>query len=406
MTARSFARARAATWMSFWPFPGGFNVANVSTGVSVVVIYAAGPLPIYLATVGNSGFDQPVAQAGVVLAFLTAGVATIGLCLAYRQPLAIGWSMPALIYLAAASHRYPLNELAGACLVTAAIVTVLALTGLADRLAKWIPMPVIMGVLAGSALQYCIGAFGALEGAPLVAGVPIIAYFVAKGLRSRWLPPVVAALLAGLPVALFASSTAVSTSLPAPDFVPLMPSFRLESLAALVPLLVTAVVVGNIQGFTVLQMNGFTPARNAATLVIGLTSFVHALFAAPPTTMQRAALAVLAGDEAGPHEARHNAAIVASIGAIMLGIFATSVAAVVLMLPPALMVALMGLVLMPTVIEALQRSIGSEAPSAAFVAFAVAASGATIAGLDGALWALIGGIVIQHTLERPRNAQD
>lgn len=376
------------------------SAANVFAGLSAIIIYLAGPLPLYVGAISEMDSPAAILRSGLFVSFFAAGAGTIFLALWTRQPLAVGWSLPGMLYLVAASQRYEVEALVGACLVSGVVLLALGLSGAADRLARLLPMPVVMAVLAGTALQYCTGAVSALEAAPLAAGAAAVAFFVARRLEKPWLPPIAAALVFGLPVALRTGGTgAAPAAMTLPPFEPVLPAFHPGALVTLVPLLVSAALMGNLQGFAIMDLEGYRGHRNLTTVVVGVMSIVQAFFAAPPATMQRASMALLAGRDAGERDYRYAAAVVASIGAIAIALFATPAAAIATNLPPGFVAALVGLVLFGIVLDALSRGLSSPAPQGAFIAFVVAASGVTVGQLDASLLALAAGIAVSFALK-------
>ena len=375
---------------------GVVNPTNVSAGLLGVVLYLAGPLPLYLATIEGMEGDRAVLISGLCVAFFTAGVGSILMALWTRQPVALGWALPGLVYLATASQEYPAAELAGAGMVAAAVVTGLAAFGLAERIAAYIPMPVVMAVLAGTAMGYCTGAFVAFETTPAPALAAAAGYLAAKMLRRPWLPPMAGALLAALPLL---AATGGAPEAAGPELVPLqavMPQFHLAALIALVPLLASATLIGNVQGLAILELEGFRTGHRRVHLLTGILSFAHAVVLAPPATMQRAALGLFAGRDAGPHEYRYVAAVVAGVGALLIAVFSTGASDVATALPAGFSEVLVGLVMFTIVLDALRRALSGPAQQGAFLAFVVALSGVSVLGLGSALLALVVGAVVER----------
>ena len=390
--------ATVASMPSWWQ---SLSAANVFAGLSAIVIYLAGPLPLYLGAIGEMDSPAAVPASGLFVAFFAAGAGTIVLALWTKQPLAVGWSLPGLLYLVAASQRYEVEALVGACLVSGVVLLVLGLSGLADRLARLLPMPVVMAVLAGTALQYCTGAVTALEAAPAAAGAAVAAFFVSRALGLAWLPPVAAALFVGMPVAMLSGGDPATASMSLPALHPAMPSLETGALLTLVPLLVSASLLGNLQGFAIMEVEGYRGHRNLTTIVVGGMTIVQAFFVAPPATMQRASMALLAGNEAGHRDYRYVAATIASVGAIAIAFFASPAAAFAASLPPGFIASLVGLVLLSIVLDALSRGLSSNAPQGAFITFVVAVSGVTFWQFDASLLALVAGVGASLLLDRP-----
>ncbi len=378
------------------------NNANLTAGLTVTIIYLCGPLAFYLAAVEGAGISAQTGLAGFVMVFVSAGVGTIALSLAYRQPLAVGWSVPGLVYLASVAPHYTEAELAGACLVAGLLILAIALSGLAERITNMLPFPVVMAVLAGSSLAYISGTFSSFGSEPLVVGPAIAGFFLVRALNRPWLPPLGGAILFGVPALLFTGEVqAVDAHLALPGMHPVLPAFDPGSFLALsLPLVLLAAGVGNAEGFGFLKGLGFSPPTRPTAVTLALMSIVHAFFAAPPAVLQRTSVVLLAGEGAGRRDQRYMAGVVASVGAIAIGICAAPAAAFVLALPPAFLASLVGLILLAVIMDALHRAIVSDVPFGAFIAFAVATSDLTIAGMGATFWALLAGVMAVEVFDR------
>jgi benzoate membrane transport protein len=390
-----------------WAFTD-LNSANLTAGLTVALIYLCGPVAFYLAAVEGAGIASNTALSGFVVVFLSAGVGTIALSLAFRQPLAVGWSVPGLIYLAAVAPSYSDAELVGACLVAGVITMGLALTGLTERLSSLLPFPVVMAVLAGSSLAYCSQTFTALGKEPLIVGPAVVGFFLVRALGKPWLPPLGGAILFGVPALLIAGEVQqMEIPLALPGIHPVFPAFAPQSFLVLsLPLVLLAAGVGTAEGFGFLRGLGFSPPTRATNVTLALMSILHAFFAAPPATLQRTSVVFLAGEGAGPKSQRYMAGIIASIGAIAIGILAIPAASFVLSMPPTFLAALVGLVLLAVMMDALHRAVTSDVPFGAFIAFVVATSALSVGGLGATFWALVAGVIAVNFFDRraPRRA--
>lgn len=380
------------------------NSANLTAGLTVLVIYLSGPVAFYLAAVEGAGSSSRTGLAGFVIVFVSAGVGTIALSLAYRQPLAVGWSVPGLIYLAAVAPHYTESELAGACLVAGLVTLGIAVTGLAQRLTNFLPFPVVMAVLAGSSLAYTSGTFSSLGREPLVVAPAVAGFFIVRALNRPWLPPLGGAILVGVPALLLTGDLQpFEAPMALPAVHPVLPAFNPGSFLVLsLPLVLLAAGVGNAEGFGFLKGLGFDSPVRPTTVALALMSILHAFFAAPPAVLQRTSVVFLAGDGAGPRDQRYMAGVVASVGAIAIGICAVPAAAFVLALPPAFLSSLVGLILLGVIMDALTRAIVSDVPFGAFIAFVVATSDLAIAGLGATFWALLAGVIAVEVFDHRR----
>jgi benzoate membrane transport protein len=380
------------------------NARNVAAGLAATLTYALGPAPLYLAAADDLVGDERILVAGFFVAFATAGLVTIALALRYRQPLAVGWSLPGLVYMAALAPGHSLGQIMGASILAGVIVVALGVTGLAERLMRAAPLPVIMGVTAGSMLAYVTRPFAEFSAAPVAIGAAVVGFFIAKRAGKAWLPPVAGALLLALPLlAAQGDIRPAGLELSLPDLAPVTPAFSVSTMLALSLPLVLLTLAGNAQGFAILEMYGHRPPRGAVTAVTGGMSIVHAFFGAPPASLQRMTLGLFAGEDSGPAPARYWGAIVASIGALGLAFAAASASAFTNMLPAALVNAVVGLILLGVLLDALRATLGEPGTIAGFLGFVVAASGMTALGIEPTFWGLAIGVAAAYLVD-PRPA--
>ena len=271
----------------------------------------------------------------------------------------------------------------------------LAVTGLAERLARALPVPVVLAVFAGSSLHLLTSGVSGVQAEPLAAGALVAGFFLARRRPNRFVPPL--GLGAALGIAVLAAtggfhSTSLQVGVPAVEFV--RPVFDPSAIVAVgLPILLLAVGLQNMQGFGGLRAAGYEPPFRLMSAVMGGVSMVHASVGAPPSGMQTTPLFLMAGEESGPKETRWMAAVVASIGCLAIAAGAVTVAAFVSALPLGFVAATVGIILLATVFDSLRSAITGPMAFPAFVAFIVAASDLSIAGMGAPLWALAVGAI-------------
>ena len=383
------------------------NGANVAAGVTAGLWYAFGAIPIQLEAAASFDLTPEAASSWFFIIWFTGAVSSILFTLRYRQPLAITWTIPGLVFLATVSDLYTLPEIAGASLAAGIMILALGFLGVGARLMRWLPLPIVMGMFAGSILGYATGIFEQLGAQPWVVGAAIVGYLGARGLGRTWLPPVGGAVVAGLAAAAVAGQVhpeAFRWSLPA--VVPLVPAFDPGSLLAVsVPLVVMAIGIGNVQGLGMLVNQGYRPPTNLLTIVMGINSIINAVFGGHPSTVARNGVAILAGDDAGPRDQRYVANLIASLFALFLALSAMTASALLEVFPISLVASFAGLAILSVLMDALQKTVATDLRLGAFFALIIAASPFTILGIGSAFWALVGGFLVSLLLERPALAQ-
>lgn len=95
----------------------------------------------------------------------------------YRQPLAFLWTIPGAVLVASALQHLPFAEVVGAYLLTAALMLVLGLTGWVGAIMDRIPMPIVMGMVAGVFLSFALDWIRSFASDPWLAGAMTATFF-------------------------------------------------------------------------------------------------------------------------------------------------------------------------------------------------------------------------------------
>ncbi|MFQ6022805.1 MAG: benzoate/H(+) symporter BenE family transporter [Acidiferrobacterales bacterium] len=385
--------------LSIW---GDFNTAALWAGVTAFVWYAFGTVPLHIAVSQQLGVTAAQTSSWIFILWFSGAVSSIILSIYYRQPLPITWTIPGLIYLGTLAGQFTYAELVGANLIAGLLILVLGILGVGARIMKWLPLPIIMGMFAGSILGYVTRLVSATVEDVLVAGTTVAAYLVGRLIGSPRVPPVGLAVIAG-GVAVFlaerATPASIAWSLPTlavPEMSFSLPAFIAVSL----PMLVLAMGLGNVQGLGFLLAQGYRVPVNRVTVVLGLNSIVNALLGGHPAIVARTGVAILASPDAGPVAGRYWANLIAATLTILIAVAAAPVASLLGILPKSYIFALAGLAILSSLQDAFVKAFSNKLRFGALVAFAVAATPFAFVGITSAFWAVVVGLVASLLAER------
>jgi benzoate membrane transport protein len=296
------------------------NAANVSAGVTCGLWYVFGALPIFVSTAAALHLSPETTSSWLFITCATGAASGVVLSLRLRQPLPITMTIPGWVFLATVGPHYRFAEIVGANLVAGLLILLLGLTGMGDRIMRWLPLPIVLGMFAGSILGYFTGVFSQLGANPAVVGAAVMGFLVARVARRGWLPPIAGAAAAGLAVSVLAGQ--VHTPVPAwspPRVLLTEPIVTPGGVLALsVPLTLMAVGIGNVQGLGLLVAKGYRPPVSLVTAVVGFASILNALFGGHQATVARTGVAIIAGDDAGPAPHRYVGNLVATVFLLLL----------------------------------------------------------------------------------------
>ena len=379
-----------------------FNTTATWAGITAFIWYALGTVPLHIAVSRQLGVTAAQTSSWIFIVWASGAVSSVALSVHYRQPLPITWTIPGLIYLGTLADQFTYAELVAANLVSGVLILVLGLFGVGARIMKWLPLPIVMGMFAGSILAYVTRTVSATVGDVAVAGTAVAAYLVGRFVASPRVPPVgMAMIFGGIAVFLTKSYTPAAVAWTLPTITVPEMSFSMPAIVAVsLPMVVLAMGLGNVQGLGFLISQGYRVPVNRVTVLLGLNSIVNALFGGHPAIVARTGVAILASPEAGPVEARYWANLIAATLTILIAVAAAPVASLLGILPKSYIFALAGLAILSSFQDAMTKAFTKKLPFGAVVAFAVASVPFAIAGITSAFWALVAGLVASLVVER------
>ena len=378
------------------------NAAALSAGVSAYIWYAFGTIPLQIAVAEQLRLDPAQASSWICIVWLSGAVSSISLALVYRQPIPITWTIPGLVYLGTLAGQFTYAEIVGANLLAGFLIIGLGLAGIGGRIMTWLPLPIVMGMFAGSILVYLTRLVQATVEDLVIAGATVGGYLLGRFLAHPRVPPLGLAVVFGAVAILITqriTPTVVTWELPT-LVVPSI-SFSLQAVAAItLPMVVLSMALGNVQGLGFLLAQGYRVPVTVVTVVVGINSVVNAVFGGHPAIVARMGVAILAAADAGPPGGRYWASLVAAALTLSLALAATTVFSLLSALPASYIVALAGLGLLASVQDAFERAFGTTLRFAALVAFIVAATPFVLLGITSAFWAVLAGMAAALIVER------
>ena len=362
-----------------------------------------GPLALLLTVARAAGLSDSEVIGWIFAGYAFGGVLSILFSSVYRQPIGLAWSIPGTAMLLAAVDHLSFAEIVGAYLVCGLIMTFLGLSGWIGWLTQRIPVPVVMGMVAGVFLPIGLGMVTSFADAPVIAGATVAGFVVVAAIPaiSQRFPPMLGALFAG--AVAVALSGEFSSGMLDGDWIA-RPEIRAVrfSLAAMIelvpPLLISVIAIQNLQGFTILSQAGHKPPINALTVACGYGSLAMGAFGSVPACVTGPVNAVLVG--ARPPAARWAGGVVFGVLIGLFGLFAPLTTAVASGLPLAFIAVLGGLAMLPVLNTSFNTAFSGKAPMGALVAFLVTVSDVQILNIGAAFWGLVFGYAVTMLLER------
>ena len=375
----------------------GGALQPVVAGILAALVGYASTFTLVLAGLGHVGASPAQAASGLFATTACLGLLNIIVAWRWRIPLSFAWTTPGVAFLltvAPPDGGYP--AVAGAFLLTAALIVLAGLWKPVARAVAAIPAPIANAMLAGVLLNLCLAPLRAVESLPWLS-LPVILVW-ALGLRfaRRYAVPL-AVVATGIVLTLAPHANAVAFALTLPNPMLIAPVFTLDATIRIaLPLFIITMASQNLPGLAVMRANGFEVDPAPLFVITGLGSAIAALFGGHTVNLAAITAAIAAGPEAHPDPGRRwIAPIAAGAGYLGLALAAGVAASFISVSPPVLIEAVAGLALLTSLVAALAGAVGHEATRLpAIVTFVTVASGITIFGVGAAFWGLVAGIAL------------
>jgi len=382
--------------------PRDINSSALWAGLTAFVWYAFGAVPLHMAVASQLGLSVAQSSSWIFIIWTSGAVSSVALSLYYRIPLPITWSIPGLIYLGTLAGEFTFSEIVGANLVAGLLILVFGILGVGGRIMTWLPLPIVMGMFAGSIFGYVTRMVSVTVEDVLVAGPTVGGYLLGRLIGNPKVPPVGLAVVFGAIAILIggqATPEAMSWSLPVltvPDM-----GFSVSAISAIsLPLVVLTLGLGNVQGLGFLLGQGYRVPVNPISIVVGVNSVINSLMGGHPASVARTGVAILAGPDAGPEQQRYWGVLVAAALTMTIALAAGLVIPILAVLPASYVFALAGLAIFSSLQDAFEKAFGGNLRFGALVAFAVASTQFSFVGITSALWAVVAGLVASLVAER------
>lgn len=379
---------------------GGLYLANALIGF---IFAASGPVAIILAVGARGGLSESDLSSWIFGAFFINGLITLLFCTLYRQPLVFFWTIPGTVLVGPALGHLAWPEVVGAFLATGLLMLVLGLSGWVRRAMQAVPMPIVMGMVAGVFLRFGLGLVYAVRDDFWIAAPMIVAFLAlsASGGWSRRLPPLIGALIVGVAaitlLGKFHPHDVALSAFAHPNLVP--PAFSWHAMVELViPLAITVLVVQNGQGFAVLDAAGHKAPINAITVACGAGSMLAALVGTVSTCLTGPVNAIISAS--GERGRQYTAGLAVGVLALAFGLVAPLFTRLMLATPPGFIGALAGLAMLRVLQTAFAVSFRERFTLGALVTFLVTVADVPIFNVGAPFWGLVIGYAVARLLER------
>lgn len=379
-----------------------FGAVYGVNGLVGFIFAATGPVAVILSAGRLGGLSAEQIASWLFGAFFVNGLLTVALSWRWRMPLVFFWTIPGTVLVGPALAHASHAEVLGAFVVTGALMLALGLSGWVRRALAAVPMPIVMGMVAGVFLRFGLDLVRAVHedaaiAAPMVLVFVLLSAWPAAGRR---LPPMIGALLVGA-IAIgvlgrFALPPGAGLAAPAQLYAP---AFSWPVLLELVvPLAITVLVVQNGQGFAVLRAAGHDAPANVVTIACGAASIATAFVGTVSTCLTGPTNAIVASS--GERARHYTGAVLVGLLALAFGLASSAATATMLATPPAFIATLAGLAMLRVLQGAFATAFGGRFPVGALASFLVTVADRPILDIGAPFWGLVVGLAVSRAMER------
>lgn len=391
------------------PAPGkilsDFGPVYASSGFIGWLFAVTAPVAIILAVGSAGGLSEGQIASWIFGVFFFNGLITILFCRHYQQPLAFFWTIPGTVLVGQSLTHLTFPEVVGAYYATAVLMLVLGATGSVKRAMELVPLPIVMGMVAGVFMKFGVDLVLALRD-DLALAAPMVLVFVllsAVPTLGRRMPPLIGAMIVGaLLIAAYGTfdpAGAAGDALVRPNLY--APEFSWQAMLELVvPLAVTVLVVQNGQGFAVLDAVGHKAPINAVTIGCGAWSMITAMVGSVSTCLTGPTNALISSS--GERHRHYTGGVLVGVLAIAFGLAAPFFTRLMLASPKAFIATIAGLAMLRVLQTAFVTAFGGgRFTLGALVTFVVTVADIAILNVGAAFWGLVAGCLVSWLLERP-----
>ncbi|MBS0511949.1 MAG: benzoate/H(+) symporter BenE family transporter [Proteobacteria bacterium] len=381
-----------------------YGLTYFANGLIAFIFSATGPLAIILSVGTRGGLSQAELASWVFGVFFVNGLVTIAMSWRYKSPLGFAWTIPGTVLVGPALQHLSFAEVIGAFYATSLLVLVMGASGWVKRLMSALPMPIVMGMVAGVFLRFGLDLVRAMHSNLAIAAPMVIAFLAlsASPALGKRMPPLIGSLLVGaLAIGLLGQlDTGALGSFAFAQPVVQAPVWSVGALVELVvPLAITVLVVQNGQGVAVLKGAKHEPPVNAIAVACGIGAFFSAAVGAVSTCLTGPSNALLTSS--GKLERQYTAALTFGAFGVLFGLMAPTFTGLMLATPKEFIMVLGGLAMLRVLQGSFIGSFGSgKFTLGALVSLLVTVTDIGIFNIGAAFWGLVAGFIVSWLMEK------
>src|SRR5262245_41401831 len=176
-----------------------FGPLYASSGFIGWLFAVTAPVAIILAVGSGGGLSEGDIASWIFGVFFFNGLITILFSWRYRQPLVFLWTIPGTVLVGQSLTHLSFPQVVGTYYATGVLMFVLGATGSVKRVMELVPLPIVMGMVAGVFLRFGLDLVHAVFNDIGIAGPMVVVWLLLSALPplGRRCPPIIGALVVG-----------------------------------------------------------------------------------------------------------------------------------------------------------------------------------------------------------------
>jgi benzoate membrane transport protein len=370
-------------------------LSTVFAGAVTVLVGFTSSLALVFQAAQAAGADSEQMASWVWALGMGMAATCILLSWRFKTPIVTAWSTSGAAMLIIAAPGLPMSEVVAAFVMSSLMVTLVGFSGWFERFMDRVPLALAAGMLAGVLLRLGLDVFVVMSSQLWLPLIMVLVYLFSM----RWWPryAVVLTMLVGMAWAAWQGQLHlqdIQWQWAHPVWI--TPSFTLSGFISLaLPFFIVNMASQNIPGVASLRAHDYHPPLSPVIGWIGVANLVMAPFGAFSVNLAAITASICSSPEAHPERhKRYTAAMSAGVFYFISGLAGASMVSVFAAFPKALVTVIAGIALFGTISNALAMALKDALHrQAAFLTFAVTASGFSLWGISSAFWGLVAGLV-------------
>ncbi len=363
---------------------------------------------IQLDVAAKVNLPHDITVSWVFLLHMLNGIMTLGLVLYYKQPLVVAGVIPLYPMMAAVMKFITFREVMGAFLMAGIIIILLSISGMMRKIVEYLPVPIVMGMIAAVLLPYGVALldYNALD--TRVWAAAIIAYLVVLGSKlGKKVPAALIGMIVGLiGITLTGGATWGKMYITLPSVTFVMPQITLSGFLQLtIPTVVLVVGMNTLQAAGSMMAEDYDPPVTAMTLIPAIGTLVSSFFGSTPPCPAGPTTAIVAGRASGEDKkGRYVSALVCSVLMIIFSASIVGFMALERVVPASFIALISGMAMIDVILSCFLRAFTGKFRFGALFAFFVTATAfskpISLLKIGPAFWGLVVGVIVSLLLDR------